>query len=288
MVSIDSFDFPLDPANADQAGEWDGADGEYWATYHEEYERLLGVFDETLVEAVAVGPEDRCLDVGCGSGATTRALAERAVAGSVVGIDLSGPMLAIARETVGRLDLSNVTFLQTDAQVHPFEPGSFDLAVSRMGCMFFADPVAAFGNIGRALRPGGRMALTVWQAVAANGWITAIDEALGEPPAGQDEDEDETASSPGPFSMADPAVCASFLQRADFADIAVKPLDIPLAFGTVEQAQAFLETWIDDDVDQKGRTKAKGSLRRLLVENATPEGVVLPSATWLVTARRPS
>src|SRR3954451_22900193 len=89
MTATSSFDFPVDPTNAGQAGEWDGDDGAYWATYHQEYERLLGVFDETLVEAAGVRADDRCVDVGCGTGATTRALAARAVDGSVLGVDLS-------------------------------------------------------------------------------------------------------------------------------------------------------------------------------------------------------
>ncbi len=279
-----TFDGTVDPTNADQAGEWDGADGEYWATYHREYERLLGVFDDTLVEAGAVSAEDRCLDVGCGTGATTRALAARAVDGSVLGVDLSGPMLSIARKATRAL--LNVDLVQADAQVYAFEPASFDVAVSRMGCMFFGDPVTAFRNIARALRPGGRLAVTVWQEVAANKWITAIDDALGEPPA--DEAEQETDYAPGPFSMADPALCASFLQRAGFDAITVEPLDIPLLFGTVDQAQTFLATWMDEDLDEEGRVTATASLHQLLVENTTPAGVLLPSATWLVTARRPS
>ena len=94
---MDDFAFPVDATNAEQAGEWDGGDGEYWATHHREYERLLGVFDDTLVAAAGVRPDDRCLDVGCGTGATTRALAARATEGSMLGLDLSGPMLAIAR-----------------------------------------------------------------------------------------------------------------------------------------------------------------------------------------------
>jgi SAM-dependent methyltransferase len=287
VVPIDDFAFPVDPTNVEQAGEWDGEDGEHWATYHREYERLLEVFDSTLVEASAVGAGDRCLDVGCGTGATTRALAARAVDGSVLGLDLSGPMLAIAREAADREHVSNVEFVQGDAQVHPFDPGSFDVAVSRMGCMFFGDPASAFANVGRALRPGGRIALTVWQEVAANRWITAIDAALGE--AEPDDAADEpTGYVPGPFSFADPGLCRSLLQAAGFVDVSVDALDVPLAFGTVEQARAFVETWIDDDLDDERRASAAASLDRLLVEHATSDGVLLPSATWLVTGRRPT
>ena len=287
MVSIDAFEFPVDAANVEQAGEWGGADGEYWATYHREYERLLGVFDRALVAGGDVGPGDRILEIGCGTGATTRALAARASDGSVLGLDLSGPMLNVARNAAGREGVRNVEFIQGDAQVYPFEPSSFDVAVSRMGCMFFGDPATAFANVGRALRPGGRLALTVWQEVAANEWVTAIDDALGEAPS-EDDAEEPTGYVPGPFSLADPDLCTSLLQGAGFVDIGVEDLHLPLAFGTVDEAQAFLETWIDADLDDEGRTQVAATLRRLLVENATAEGVRLQSATWLITARRPS
>lgn len=287
MVPIDGFAFPVDPTNVEQAGEWDGADGEYWATYHQEYERLLEVFDSALVEAVGVRPDDRTLDLGCGTGATTRAFAARAVDGTVVGLDLSGPMLRIAREAADRASIRNVEFVQADAQVHPFASASFDVAVSRMGCMFFGDPAEAFANIGRALRPGGRLALTVWQEIAANEWVTAIDTALGD--AEEAAAEDETSGyEPGPFSLADPALCASLLEGAGYVDVRVDGLDLPLAFGTVRQARAFLETWMDEDLDADGRVQAAAALARLLEENAAADGVRLASATWLVTARRPS
>ncbi len=285
MVTIDAFSFPVDSTNAEQASEWDGPDGEFWATYHTEYEGLLGVFDDTLVEAGAVGSDDRCLDIGCGTGATTRALAARAVDGSVFGLDLSGPMLTIAREAARGAGIANVEFVQGDAQVHPFETAASDVAVSRMGCMFFGDPATAFANIGRSLRPGGRLAFTVWQEQRANDWITAIDNAVGEATSTEAPDE-PTGYVPGPFSLADPALCTSLLQGAGFVDVSVDGLDVPLAFGTVDDAQAFLETWIDEDLDEDARARATASLHRLLVDNATAEGVRLQSATWLITARR--
>ena len=169
--------------------------------------------------------------------------------------------------------------------MYPFDVSSFDVAVSRMGCMFFGDPAAAFANVREALRPGGRLALTVWQEVAANEWITAIDNALGEA-APEDDADGPTGYAPGPFSLADPELCTSLLDGAGFVDVSVEALRIPLAFGTVDDAQAFLETWIDDDLDDDRRASATATLHQLLVENATADGVQLPSATWLITARR--
>ena len=169
--------------------------------------------------------------------------------------------------------------------MYPFDASSFDVAVSRMGCMFFGDPAAAFANVRRALRPGGRLALTVWQEVAANQWITAIDTALGEAPSEEDADE-STGYAPGPFSLADPDLCRSLLGRAGFVDVRVEPLRIPLALGTVDDAQTFLDTWIDEDLDEDGRARTRATLHRLLADNATADGVLLQSATWLITARR--
>jgi ubiquinone/menaquinone biosynthesis C-methylase UbiE len=286
VVALDAFAFPVDSTNTEQASDWDGADGEYWATYHQEYERLLGVFDGILVDAAHVSASDRCLDVGCGTGATTRALAARAVEGSVLGLDLSGPMLGIAREAAVRADIGNVELVQGDAQVHAFDAASFDVAVSRMGSMFFGDPAAAFANIGRALRPGGRLALTVWQAEAANDWLTALARALGEPSAEETGDE-AAAYAPSPFSLADPTLSRSLLEGAGFVEVTIDPLDIPLPLGSVDDAQPFLETWIDEGLDADQRAQASTSLHQLLVDNATDDGVLLRSATWLITARRP-
>lgn len=282
---MDRYSFPVDPTNADQVSEWDGADGAYWATHHVEYERLLGVFDTALLDAGAVSSDDRCLDIGCGTGGTTRALAGRAVDGTALGLDLSGSMLEIARDAARGAGIGNVEFVQGDAQVHPFEPASFDVAVSRMGCMFFGDPASAFANIGGALRPGARLALAVWQEPAANRWITDINNALQDAPTESSAEEEPSGYSPGPFSLADPSLCTALLQRAGFVDVTVDGRDIPLAFGTVDEAQAFLETWIDDDLDQHGRAQAEASLRRLLAENASADGVLLPSATWLISSR---
>jgi SAM-dependent methyltransferase len=283
---MDGSAFPLDPSNAEQAGDWDGEEGEYWARYHQEHERLLGVFDTVLLNSSGLRSDDRVLEVGCGTGATTRALAARAVDGSVCGVDLSGPMLQIAKEAADRDGIRNVEFVQGDAQVFPFEAGSFDLAVSRMGCMFFGDPATAFANIRRALRPGGRVALTVWRERAANEWIAAVDSALGEP-VSEDATDPQSGYAPGPFSFADPALPRSFLERAGFVDVSVDPLDVLLTLGTVDDAQAFFETWIDEDLDHEARARTAATLRRMLAGNATPEGVLLPSAAWLVTARAP-
>jgi ubiquinone/menaquinone biosynthesis C-methylase UbiE len=128
--------------------------------------------------AADVQPDDRVLDVGCGTGQTTRQAAHVAVAGSVLGVDLSEPMLERARQLSADEGLRNVSYEQADAETHPFPAAGFDLCISRFGTMFFADPVAAFTNIGRALRPAARLVMLVWQSRRRNEWATAIERSL--------------------------------------------------------------------------------------------------------------
>jgi len=165
-------------ANTEQAAEWDGPAGAHRTRYAAVFDAETRPHNERFRAATGVGPADHVLDVGCGTGQTTRDAARAAGAGRALGVDLSAQMLEHARRISREEGLSNVAFEQADAQVHAFTPGSFDVAISRFGSMFFADPVAAFGNIGRALRPGGRLVLMVWQARERNEWATAIRVAI--------------------------------------------------------------------------------------------------------------
>jgi ubiquinone/menaquinone biosynthesis C-methylase UbiE len=144
---------PIDSTNAGQLRAWDGDEGGYWADNAEYFDRSVAVYHERLMTTAAVGERDRVLDVGCGTGQTTRDAARAASAGSALGIDLSSRMLDLARRRATEEGLTNASFAQADAQIHPFEPGGYDVAISRTAAMFFGDHVAAFTNIGRALRP---------------------------------------------------------------------------------------------------------------------------------------
>src|SRR5437763_10585741 len=202
-------------ANVDQAANWDGPDGEYWAAHQELFDVSIQPHHARLMAAAAIVPGERVLDGGCGNGLSSRDAARAAGAGgSVLAVDLSGPMLARARQSAEAEGLTTIRFEQGDAQVHRFAPGAFDVAISRFGVMFFADPVAAFTNIGSALRPGGRLAMLVWQPLAANEWMTAMRDALAVgrelpvPPPG----------APGPFGLADTDFASTVLKSAGFAD----------------------------------------------------------------------
>ncbi|MGY1832485.1 class I SAM-dependent methyltransferase [Geodermatophilus sp. SYSU D01180] len=272
------------PANAAQLQAWDGAQGAYWAAQADRFDRSVARYDAAFLAAADLRPGDRVLDVGCGTGRTTREAARRT--GSALGVDLSSAMLDVARRRAADEGLTGVRFEQADAQVAAFPPAAFDVAISRTGAMFFADPVAALANVGRALVPGGRLVLLVWQAAEANEWITEITGALATgrtlpaPPPG----------APGPFSLADPARVHEVLTASGHRQVEVEGLAEPEWWGAdADEALTFvlgLAGWLLDGRDAAARDRAVADLRRRLEAHAGPDGVELGSAAWLVTARR--
>ena len=276
-------------ANVEMAAAWDGDEGERWAAHADRYEATGTRYGEALLRAAAVRPGDRILDIGCGTGSSTRELARRAASGSVLGVDLSTKMLQHARDVAEREGLTNIAFEQADAQVHPFPEGAFDVAVSSFGAMFFADPVAAFANIRRSLRPGGRLAVVAWREVTDNEWITAIRDALAVgrtfplPPAG----------APGPFGLADRDHAEGVLAAAGFEDIGFESLEEPILLGAdAGDAFSFVSTFgmtkgLTQDLDDAGRAAALEALLGCLRAHETSDGVLFRGSAWLVRASRP-
>ena len=227
------------------------------------------------------------LDIGCGSGRTTREAARIARAGSALGVDISAPAIERARELARVQGAHNVTFECADAQVHAFPLERFDLAMSRFGTMFFDDPCAAFANIGRALRPGGRLVMMVWQAHDDNEWEVAIRRSL----AGPDGAPAVPSAAPGPFSLADPPVVNRILEGAGFAGVTITDVREPMYFGP-DVAAAF--DWVcgyasTRDVigrlDSAAAARALGRLRKMLAAHLSGDGVWFDSRAWIVTAR---
>ncbi|MGW0666158.1 class I SAM-dependent methyltransferase [Streptomyces sp. NPDC002746] len=279
-----------DIANIEQAQAWNGYEGAYWARNQDRWDAVNGGFDEPLLTAAAIGEGDRVLDVGCGAGKTARLAAERAPRGRVLGIDLSRPMLERARLTAAQEGVGNVTFEHADAQVHPFEPAAFDVAVSRFGVMFFGDPVEAFGNIGRALRPGGRLAFICAAEAGDNEWITAMAALRDHLPFG----EFGTSGGPGMFSLADPDRIRTVLSAAGFVDIAVAGVEAYGDWGPdAEGAADFLldsgpGRHLTDQVDRATRDRAREALVNRLRGHQERGAVRLRGTAWLVTADRPA
>ncbi|WP_406346005.1 class I SAM-dependent methyltransferase [Streptomyces sp. NBC_00648] len=281
----------LDVVNTEQAQAWNGPEGAHWARNQDRWNAVNEGFNEPLLDASALTEECRVLDIGCGSGQTTRLAALRAPRGCALGLDLSGPMLAEARARAERDGLSHLAYEQGDAQVHPFEPAAYDAALSRYGVMFFADPVAAFGNIGRALRPGGRLAFVCPAAATGNGWVEALSALNGLLPLG-----DLTRPGlPGMFSLADPARIREVLTAAGFTAVTVTEAQVYGTWGSgARDAADFLlgtgpGSHLMTQVDEATRARARRTLEEWLHAHETPDGTVrLRSTSWLVTADRPA
>lgn len=274
-------------ANVEMAAAWDGAEGEHWADHADRYEATSIGYEQSMLRAVPIGRDDAILDVGCGTGRSTRDVARIASSGSVLGIDLSTKMLERARAATNAEGLANVAFERGDAQVHPFPDGAFDLAISAFGAMFFADPVAAFANIARSLRPGGGLALLGWRELPRNEWVSAIRDALAlgrslpMPPPGV----------PGPFSLADRRHTERILTGAGLVDVAFDEVDEPIRFGDdADDAFSFVGTFgitrgLTQDLDDPSRAAALDALHATLAAHETDDGVLFGGSAWLVTAR---
>lgn len=277
---------PVHPTNAEQLRAWDGDEGAYWAAHADHFERALGAYDQPFVDAAAIRHDDRVLDIGCGTGKTTRDAARTAHAGSAFGVDLSSAMLEVARQRAAAEGLANVRFEQADAQIHPFEPEAFDVAIGRTSAMFFGDRVAALTNIRRSLRPGGRLVLLTWQPIGGNEWILEFTGALA---AGRDLPA-PPPDAPGPFTLAEPDVIRSVLSAAGYSNVAIEGEQAPMWFG-VDADDAYqlvigLLAWMLEDLDDQGRSGATEALRESIDAHQTTDGVLYESAAWIITAAR--
>jgi SAM-dependent methyltransferase len=279
---------PVDPSNTDQLRAWDGGEGAYWAAHPDHFERALSAYREPFFAAAAIERGDRVLDIGCGTGHTTRLAARAANSGSALGVDLSARMLAVARRRSAEEELHNIEFVHSDAQIHPFPNGSFDLAMSRTGTMFFGDPAAAFANIHRALRPGGRLVQLVWQPLLKNPWVIEWTAALA---AGRNLPT-PPPDAPGPFSLADPDRARTLLTTAGYTEIDIHGVTEPIYFGPdPARAHDFMagmgySQYLLRDLDGAARTRALTDLRASVEAHHTDHGVRYPSAAWIITARR--
>jgi SAM-dependent methyltransferase len=276
-------------ANVEMAAAWDGAEGDDWTDYADRYEAAGRYVAPHLHLGALIRDTSRVLDVGCGTGHLTLDAARRASAGLALGVDLSSRMLAYARDRALAEGVHNVEFLRADAQVHPFEPAAFDVAISVFGGMFFNDRVAAFTNVHRALAPGGRLALLAWRPLAENEWLLIMRAALA---LGRDLPAPPTGA-PGPFGLADAGQVRDVLGTAGFADIDLMRVDEPMFLGRdADDAMTFavqgmgIVRGLTGGLDAGDRQRALDNLRQAFEQAESPAGVLIPSAAWLITARR--
>src|SRR6266511_834515 len=276
----------VDPSNLEQARAWDGDEGAYWTDNAERFDRSVAAYHGPFMAAAAIEGSEVVLDIGCGTGQTTRAAARTAARGFALGVDLSARMIDYARQAAAHETIANVAFEQADAQVHPFDSESFDVAISRAGAMFFGNPMAGFINVARALRSGGRLVLLTWQGPGPNEWIRELSGALA---AGRDLQLPPPEAS-GPFALSDSDRVRNILTGAGFADIELEAHSESMWFGDgADDAFGFvlgLMGWKLHGLDDQERTRALDNLRRTLAAHDTGHGVLYDSATWITRARR--
>lgn len=273
------------PSNTAQERAWEGPEGGYWAEHADLMEGVPARYDARLLDAAAIGPGSRVLDVGCGTGSLTRAAARRAANGAALGVDLSTAMIAVARDRAARAGLPNAVFTRADAQVHPFPTAGVDVVLSRTGASFFGDAPAAFANLARATAPGGRLAVLTWQGAARNAWITEIAGTLaGRPPP------TSPPGTPGPFALAEPEIVDGLLRGAGWTGVEIVAVDEPVVFGpdplAARDLMAGLLSWLLDGRDPAEREHARAALLATMRAHGGPDGVAFGSAAWLITADR--
>jgi ubiquinone/menaquinone biosynthesis C-methylase UbiE len=281
-----------DGVNAEAIQAWDGPLYDRFVRFRDIVTTGLGMHGEAALELSPPQPGERVLDVGCGFGDTTQRLAELVgPEGEAVGVDAAARFVDTARVEAREAGVANVDFIAADVQTADLG-GPYDMAFSRFGTMFFANPVVAMGNVRRALRSGGRLTMAVWRRRIDNEWLyraQTIVEGIVERP----EEYDEPTCGPGPFSMADADTTSDVLLRAGFEDVTLRRVDIPIKVGnSVEEAidlvmalgpaGEILRLAGDRAAHLHGRVHE--ALLEGLSEYQRPDGVFAPASTWAVTA----
>ena len=277
--------------NATQIEFWNGETGRNWVTHDALMEAMLQPLGESVMDTLAPKPGEHVLDIGCGCGHTSLSLADRVGAeGSVTGIDISAPMLAIASHLAA--ERSSIQFFEADAQTHAFEPERYDMVFSRFGVMFFEDPIAAFTNIRSAMRASARLAFCCWQPRAVNPFMTvpaiAALELLPAPP-------ELPPRTPGPFAFEEADYVMEVLIHAGFESVAVTPLRKPLAFGCGLSLRDIVERLVQigpiAQMVREAPNHLQQPVRNKVVDAVAPyysedTGMTLDGEFWQVTARR--
>lgn len=273
----------------DQPTLWNGAAGQAWVEAQDIIDTMFRPFEDMLAQAAAREGARHVLDIGCGTGATTFAVAGRlGDTGRCVGIDLSGPMIAAARSRAER-EGAQVDFIQADAQRHPFAPASFDMLVSRFGVMFFDDAVHAFSRLRHASRDNAALLCLAWRGAEENPFMTTAERAAAPLLTGlpaRDPDK------PGQFAFADSRRVQGILAESGWAEVAVTPVDVPCAF-----PEKWLTKYLSllgplgrvlQNVDEKTRADVIDSVRGAFDPYVHGAEVRYDAACWAISARKPT
>ena len=277
--------------NAREVEYWNSAHTRAWADEHKAIDRLFAGITQVTLDLAAPKAGERVIDIGCGSGATVLALAARVgPSGYVLGADVSKPSVEKGRERIAAAGVHQAEIILCDVSTHIFPANSFDLVFSRFGVMFFADPIATFANIRKAMKPDGRVALAVFRTSQENKWATAALASVRHllppiTPPGPEE--------PGQFSWADAARVHRILETAGFQGVSLTPRDpgMPLAGrGGAAEAAAFMFrvgpiVRATSGASERQKKEVRRALEAFFRSHEGPQGIVFPGAFWIVTAR---
>ena len=279
-------------ANQEQIRYWNEQGGPHWVLRQHQLDAQIEHLGLAAMQRANIQPGEQALDVGCGCGQTSLELAQRvSPGGSVLGIDISQPMLASARKRQKELGVTNLEFVNADAQTYQLASERFDLIFSRFGVMFFEDPIVAFTNLRTALRPEGRLCFVCWQALEKNAWAAVPLKAATQhiqPPA------PPAPGTPGPFAFADPDRVHRLLEAGGFTEVRCESHEAELSTGgasTVEEAVEFLleigvVARLLHEADATMRARVAEAVHEALAPYASQQGVRMNGAAWIVTARR--
>jgi ubiquinone/menaquinone biosynthesis C-methylase UbiE len=277
----------LNQGQDEQAARWNGTAGRAWTDVQAALDLMLEPFERHLVDAAASAGARSVLDVGCGTGATTLAIARRLGAGvQCVGLDISEPMLERAKNRAEE-QASPARFICADAQSHPLEPGAFELVVSRFGVMFFRDSVAAFANLRAATAPGGQLRFVAWRAAAENPFMTTAERAAAKflpnlPPRKPD--------APGQFAFADSERIRRILRESGWIDVDIQPLDLECRLPAAHLAQYYTRLGPLGEVlqgaDDSTRAQVSAAVNAAFQPYVNGSEVRFMAACWTVGARR--
>ena len=272
--------------NVEQAEAWNGASGRHFIEQRERHERMRGRLTARLFAGAQVEDGENVLDIGCGCGDVTILAARATRSGHALGADLSQIQVAEARRLAASAGVTNASFEVADAQVHPFQAAAFDLALSNFGVMFFDDSAAAFGNLRKALRRGGRLAFLCWRTRDENPFFT-----VGFAEAAAALNLRELPGPPAAFSLADTGRVGALLSGAGFGGIEFAKVDEPMLIGRdvddvleYERASPSVAELVTGLSAAQAAELTK-QVRDRLVTYASPDGVAMPGAAWLVTAQ---
>ncbi|MDA7553974.1 methyltransferase domain-containing protein [Gammaproteobacteria bacterium] len=281
----------MEDKNIKQKQFWSGAGGDVWVDKQREMDIMLNPLGERVIQGLDLKEETKILDIGCGCGATTLEIAKIVNQGEVIGVDISEPMLERATQTASDMALTNISYQVKDVQVDEMPNNYFDIAFSRFGVMFFEDPFEAFKNINHSLKDNGQLSFVCWQHASLNPWqslsIQVIKEFLDLPaPA---------PKSPGPFAFEDKSYINEILTESGFRDIEIKDNQEDIVMFSGKSIREACEDYLTinpvvTEMLKNSPTELREEILEALIGKFSDfhnnEGLLFPSATWIVTAKK--